>query len=197
MTALRLFGRPGSHFTRVARIFADECGVDVEFVVVADLGSVDPADYGGNPCLKVPTLQTTTASGATTSLWGTEHICRALHGRAARPPRVAWPVADNAHELLRHAMDAEVNVILGQHPHKARASLERALAWLDAHVDDVVAALPSPRELSFFEVALFCLLEHLPFRRTASLDGHLRLQAFVDARRDRPSARRTAYREIG
>lgn len=188
----RLFGRAGSHFTRVARIFADECGVDIEFVVVSDLRSVDVADYGGNPCLQVPTLQLTPA----TTLRGTENICRALHGRAATPLRIAWPDVDNASEALRFAMNAEVQLVLAPERTKPRAALLHALTWLDAHIDDVTAALP-PRDLSLFEVSLFCLIEHIAFRRTAGLPRLDRVQRVVDVVSARPSAQRTRYGNVG
>ena len=53
---MRLHGRSSSHFTRIARIFAAELELELEFVLIRDLMSADAADYGDNPALKMPTL---------------------------------------------------------------------------------------------------------------------------------------------
>ena len=99
--AIQLYGRSGSHFTRVAMMFAWELGVAVEGVVVRDLATLDPAAYGENPALKIPTLA---VGGA--RLFGTENICRRLVELAGRrgDPRVIlgdWllSTADAADEM--------------------------------------------------------------------------------------------------
>jgi hypothetical protein len=57
----------------------------------------------------------------------------------------------------------------------------------------VLAALPSARDLSLFEVTLFCLVEHIAFRDTLPLAPFPRLQSFADDFGTRPSARATRY----
>jgi len=76
---------------------------------------------------------------------------------------------------------------------KARAGLEGLLHWLDARVAGCIAALP-PHGLSVFEVSLFCLVEHLAFRPTVSLDPYPALTTFCARFGTRESARSTAYR---
>ena len=76
---------------------------------------------------------------------------------------------------------------------KARAGLEGALRWLDAHISQCIAALP-PRGLSVFEVSLFCLVEHLAFRPTVPLGPYPELTGFCARFGSRESARQTAYR---
>ena len=61
---MHLYGRSSSHFTRIARIFAAELEVDVEFNPIRDLMSADPDDYGGHPALKMPTLITDAISSS-------------------------------------------------------------------------------------------------------------------------------------
>ena len=61
-------------------------------------------------------------------------------------------------------------------------------------LDPARAKLPSPRDLSLFEVTLFCLLEHLVFRETLPLVPYPALLRFAAEFRERPSARRTTYR---
>src|SRR5688572_707511 len=109
-----LFGRSSSHFTRVARIVAAELGVAYRFHVVPNLLSTDPSDYGGNPALRLPVLQT--AEG---EWFGALNICRALERQASAAgaegrPRLVWPedldrpLTANAQELTLQAMASEV-----------------------------------------------------------------------------------------
>ena len=199
-----LIGRSSSHFTRVVRVIAAELGVLYAFQPVFDLASCDPADYGGNPAMKLPVLRL----GAET-VFGAENICRTLGERHAGAERIVWtellpgPAARNVQEMIWHAMAAQVQLVFGtQAAHlpadnlyfaKAARGLEQVLAWLDAHLDGVLAALPS-RTTSLLEVSLFCLLEHLDFRPSVGWEGHQRLQAFAAGFAQRPSARATAYR---
>lgn len=205
MVTLQLIGRSSSHFTRVARIFAHELGVAYELVVVYDMTAQDAAQFGQNPALKIPSLRV-----GTSELFGTENICRRLSELAPSPRHVVWPesmtsdVARNAHEMLWHAMAAQVQLVVGvtlgklpaEHPYfaKIRVGFEGALTWLDAHLDVVRASLPAARDLSLFEIALFCLLEHLDFRPTIPRDRYVTLGEFARAFSTRPSARDTGYR---
>ena len=203
-THLKLTGRSASHFTRVARMIAHVLAVPVEFEVIHDLMGLDPAPYGGHPALKLPTLH---VAGA--PVFGTDHICRTLAALAGRAtdPRVVLGSDDalvrNAQELVWHAMAAQVQLVVGvqiaklpaDNPFfaKAAAGLRGALAWLETHHDELEAALPTPRDVSLYEVTLFCLLEHLAFRPTVALDGLPRLRAFAAAYATRPSAIATRF----
>jgi len=205
--AVQLVGRSSSHFTRVAAIFAHELGVPVERIVVSDLTSLEPADYGGHPALKVPALRV----GASV-VFGAENIARRLAEIAGRgsDPRVVWPerlsadAARNAQELTWLAMSAQVQLIvgvgLGGLPPdnalmvKTRAGLSGALAWLDANLSEALDAMPRDRDVALLEVTLFCLVEHLEFRPTLPVDGYANLRRFAAEFAARPSARRTAYR---
>ncbi|MBU6247339.1 MAG: glutathione S-transferase family protein [Xanthomonadaceae bacterium] len=199
-----LIGRSSSHFTRVVRVIAAELGVPYAFRPVFDLASCDPADYGGNPAMKLPVLHL----GAE-AVFGAENICRTLAERHSGTGRILWteqlpgPAARNVQEMVWHAMAAQVQMVFGtQAAHlpadnlyfaKAARGLAQVLAWLDARLDDVLVALP-PRTTSLMEVSLFCLLEHLDFRPSVGWEDHRRLQAFAAGFAQRPSARATAYR---
>ena len=213
MSELVLVGRSSSHFTRVVRMFAIELGVEFTFRPLYDLTSLDVSLYGDNPALKIPVLLTETGP-----LFGAENICRELVRRAraknikAKTAKRAPGKSDvvlrgdldsrlvaNAEELTLHAMQTGVVIILGKTMGTAPAaksvrSLENTLAWLDANIDDVVAALPDGRTVSFFEVALFCLTRHLPFRSVLDVKPYKKLGAFADAYGQRSSARETEYR---
>jgi glutathione S-transferase len=199
MTELVLVGRSSSHFTRTARIFALELGVAHGFRPVLDMTTLDATAYAENPALKVPILLDEEGP-----LFGTENICRALAVRSGLRDRVvlrgdvAGRLVANAEEMILHAMSAEVVLITtGQErvpPPKVRASLENALAFLEEHVERLVAALPPDRALSFCETALYCLVTHLPFRKIMAVDGYRALQAFCAVFGERAGARATAYR---
>jgi glutathione S-transferase len=198
---LTIIGRSSSHFTRTARMFAHECGLAYRFEPVLDLMSVTPADYGHSPALRVPVLATPDGP-----LFGALNICRELVRRAAQSVRVVWPeqsgarIAMNAQELVLQGMSTEVSLIMsGPQPaagyaDKARRSLTNSLTWLEAHLPDVVRALPAERTLSFLEVSCFCFVTHLEFRQVLDISEYSSLRAFCQAYAGRKSARDTAYK---
>jgi glutathione S-transferase len=205
MTPLQIVGRRSSHFTRLTLIFAEELAVPYDLVPIHDLVALGPEVYAGNPALKLPILR---MNGSV--LFGALNICRALEERAERPARVVWPeeqrsaLSRNAQELVWHAMAAQVQIVvgtvLGKLPAenvyfaKALAGFQGALQWLDAHMTDVMSELPAPRSLSVFEASLFCLVDHLVFRETLSIEPYPALVRFRREFSERPSAQRTAYR---
>jgi len=200
-SAVTLVGRSSSHFTRTARLFALELGVAHRFQPVLDITSVDRADYADNPALKVPVLVDEQGS-----LYGTENICRELARRSGQAERVVLRgqsdvrAVANVEEMVLHAMNAEVSLIMvglqgpEREPPKVRLGLENALAFVDAELDRALAALPGERALSFVEAALFAVVTHLPFRKIMDIGAYGRLSAFREQFGARPSARATEYR---
>lgn len=202
MNPVTLVGRSSSHFTRVARLFALELGVPHTFQPVYDITSKEPATYAGNPALKVPVL--VDEQGA---LFGTENILRELVRRSGKGAKVvcrgdvATRVVANAEELLLHLMAGEVNLIMIKMagddrpvPAKLLPSVENSLAYLDEHLEPVLSELPPDRALSFFEVALFCTVTHLPFRGLVPPGEWPRLRSFCERFGERESARSTEYK---
>jgi glutathione S-transferase len=186
-------------------VFAAELGVPCELVPIYDMTALGPEVYAGNPALKLPILRT---DGGV--LFGAQNICRAIAERAGKPARVVWPedlsdeLSRNAQELVWHAMSVQVQLIMGTmvgklpadniYFAKMRAGFEGALRWLDTHLADAVRALPSPRDLSTFEVSLFCLIEHLEFRVTVPVAPYSNLMRFTREFGQKPAAQCTAYR---
>lgn len=199
-----IFGRSSSHFTRVTRIFAEELQVPYRLEVVRDLLSMNPSDYGENPALKIPALRTGEATW-----FGALNICRELSRQSQNGARIVWPedllipLLANAQELIVHAMSAEVGLIM----HKvaggdARSTDQRKLAqgllktmsWLDSHIQEVARRLPPERDVSYLEVTLFCLVEHVEFREVLKTHDYPALRSFATAFAERESAKRAAYR---
>jgi glutathione S-transferase len=201
---LQIAGRRSSHFTRLTRIFAEELGVAYEIAPIYDMTDQDPGIYANNPALKLPILRMKNAT-----VFGTENICRALAEQASPPVEVIWPeqlrsaVSRNAQELVWHCMTAQVQIVFGTlvaklpadnlYFDKARKGFEGALAWLDQNLAAALQQLPASRRLSFFEASLFCLIEHLQFRKTVPTEHYTALQNFAREFARRPAAQRTPY----
>lgn len=142
-TGVTLVGRSSSVFTRVARIFAAELAVPYAFRVVPDLLSREPADYAGNPALRLPVLETWQGAW-----FGALGICRQLQRLSTRRAAISWPedlasaLLANAQELTLQAMATEVTLIMNQlagsggskHQRKLEDSLLGSLGWLDQNI---------------------------------------------------------------
>ena len=187
----------------MARIFAHELGVAYDFRVVPDLMSASAAAYAGNPALRLPILEA--ASG---TWFGTLNICRELTRQSERTLHIVWPehlehaLLANAQEFSVQAMTTEVALVMAKlahsdpqnaHQTKQQASLLNLLAWLEANVNEALAALPAQRELSYFETTLFCLMTHLEFRQVLSVTTYPALGAFCAHFATRDSARETPF----
>lgn len=201
-----LFGRSSSHFTRVARIFAIELGVDTQLQVVGDLLSRDPEVYGGNPALKIPTLRTPRGTW-----FGALNVCRELARMSegtlltAFPEDLREPSSANAQELVLQAMATEVGLIMASltggggsgsanvSQAKAKDSLTNSLLWLETNAAAALDAQP-PRDLGFLEVTLFCLVTHLEFREVVSTEAYPFLRELSRRFGSRRSAHATVYR---
>lgn len=202
-TNLTLIGRQSSHYTRMVRIVAAELGVPLTLAPVLNLLSDDPAQFGGNPALKLPVLR-----HGDDHVYGALAICRYLETLVSGAPPIVWPeqrrepLLLNAHELLAHLMAVQVEVvfheIVEKRPpdaasRKRRQSLLNCLDWFERHLDALLAATP-PGAIDILQVGLFCLLEHLPFRNPIDLAHCPRLTAFATSFGQRDAARATPYR---
>ncbi len=201
---IEIIGRQSSHYTRQVRLLAHELAIEYALLPIHDLMNEDPAVFAGNPALKLPALRQ-----GDTVVWGSLNACRWLARQAGDGlSRVFWPeqagsaLLMNAHEVLAHAMAAQVEVvfheIVSKRPpdatlRKRRASLVQCLAWLDRHSQDIRVELPQEK-IAIFDLGLFCLLEHLPFRNPIDLSSMPRLTAFANAFGARASAQATPYR---
>lgn len=198
-----IIGRSSSHFTRITRIFAAELRVDYDFRVVRDLMSSNVEDYGGNPALRIPSMQTPRG------VWfGALNVCRELWRQSNLKPRVVWPedldvpLLANAQELVLQAMATEVSLVMAKaggggdsaHQAKLRTALVNMMAWLEENAPTFLAALPPQRDLSFLEVTLFCLVMHLEFREVLPTAPYSELTRFCQQFATRTSAGETTFR---
>jgi glutathione S-transferase len=197
---MHIVGRTGSLFTRVARIVAHELEVPVELVLIKDMTDTNPAVYAGNPALKLPILRRPSGD----VVLGTANICRVLaessSSRIVFPEHFTTDLARNLQEMTDHAMQAQVQRVFGTiiaknssenvYFAKGRAGFLGALAFLEEHVD----ARPRASALTYLDVTLFCLVEHVRFRGTVELARYPRLTAFARTFAERSSAKATEYR---
>jgi glutathione S-transferase len=204
MTAQRpvLVARSSSHFSRIARIYAAELGVECVFEPVFDIKATQASVFADNPLLRVPSLRTPEGTW-----FGSIGVCRELARRATPRGRLLWPedlssaLGANAHEVTLDALGTGVTIIMARVAgftddapllEKPFARLHGALDWLEANLDAAIASLPE-RQLSFLEVSAFCFLTHLEFRQLGSLASHPTLRAFCAAFGAKDCARTTPY----
>jgi glutathione S-transferase len=204
-SGIHLFGRRGSHFTRVAAIAAIELGIDYQFHQINDLASLSAEDYGGHPALKLPTLHVDNSL-----VFGTDNICRKLNEiSSTKTPKVIQcdEISETRHrngqELIWHAMSVQVQLYMGSRiaklPQeniyflKLQQSLLGALQWVETDLNGIISAIPSPRNVSIFEISLFCLFKHLIYRPTIKIDSLTKIARFADDFSQRRSAKMTEY----
>jgi glutathione S-transferase len=200
---LVIVGRSSSHFTRSLRVFAHELDVRYLFRTVANLTSRNAHDYGDNPALKLPVLETPDGPW-----FGAINCCRELARRAPSAPKIVWPeqandrLAANAQELVLQGMATEVSMIMQtlsrpgsmlEGDSKQRSSLENSLTWLDAHLPGVLERVAPEGVVSVLEVTAFCFVTHLEFRSVTDLGPYSALRAFCERFSRRASARATPY----
>lgn len=199
-------GRRSSHFTRLPLLLAQFLGVACRFVPVPDLKSLAAENYGGHPAMKLPVMR----DGGQLVI-GSLNICHALamHAEADSASRIVWPeqvrdhLSRNAQELVWQAMTSQVQLVMGAlcglpadnlYFVKTRIGMFASLRWLDYHLPRLIEALPRDRHTSMLEMTLFCLVEHLRFRRTLDVASLPALLQFTEAFARRAPAVATAYR---
>ncbi len=200
---LTITGRSSSHFTRVVRIFATELDIAYHFQIVPDLMSSSTEAYAGNPALRIPILHT-----ERDEWFGSLNICHELARRSSKNLVIVWPeqfdkpLLANAQELTLQAMATEVTLVMATSAKveaenkfvaKYRTGLINSVEWLDRHASQVLAELPSQRQLSFLEVSLYCLVTHLEFRKVLSMSKYDALNQFAAAFAKRQSVQSTEY----
>lgn len=179
---LQLIHTPRSHFARKVRLLLAALDLDVELIDAVNAAGTDPASFGPNPLLKVPTL-----IDHGRAVFESDHI--AMHLVRTRDPRDRFDVLTtdvdvlNARAVLNGVMALEVELILGarsgldtSQPRfaKMRGAIGRSLEWLE---DNVVMFDGPP---SFLDFHLLAMRDHVALYDVVPLD-YARLQARADA----------------
>ena len=171
MTA-RLYATPLSHFARKVRIVLSELRVPCELIYVENLLSSDPADFGGNPILRIPTF----VDG---ERWIVEsdQIVRYLVEKHDPEDRLAClsldPEQRNILSMINAAMGAEVEILLAGRSgienvediaffRRSFEVIRHCLAWLDAQAPRTWTEI----DFSVLDIALLCMWEHLAYYDT-------------------------------
>src|SRR5262245_35389732 len=163
-----LYLTPLSHFSRKCRIVMREIGLAYEESYVPNLLSADPADFGGNPILRVPVLQ----DGEHWIIESDQivrHVLEAYDRGSDRFAFFSMSIAQrNALSIVSAIMGAEVELILskrsglvdqagGLYFRRYREVIEHGLAWLER---DAAGIWPEG-EFSYLDIALVCMWDHL------------------------------------
>ena len=161
-----LYATPLSHFARKIRILLTELEVPFELKFVPDLLSKDPADFGGNPILRIPTLR-----DGERWVIESDQIARYAVERWDPEDRLCVlslePEQRNVLSILNALMGAEVELILsarsgmeGVHEipffQRYLAVMEHCLAWLENEGRRSWTA----NEFSYLDVTLIAAWEH-------------------------------------
>jgi glutathione S-transferase len=213
-----LFATPLSHFARKVRILLAELDVPFELRFVPNLLSSDPADFGGNPILRIPTL-----------LHGERWIIES--DQIVRYIVETWDPGDrlgclaldpeqrNVLSILSALMAAEVELILSARsgiegvdamPYFQRhhAVIEHCLVWLEEHgrhqwlgtddADESGAKQRRKRAFSYLDVTLVAAWEHLQHKQLGpNLERFPWLAERVALFAERPSVAPSAPRLTG
>ena len=198
--SLILYLTPLSHFSRKVRIVMEELGLACELRYVPNLLSADPADFGGNPILRVPVL----IDGDVRVVESDSIVRHLLETRDAGHDRFGFFSLDveqrNAHAFLSAVMLAEVDILLAgragldsgpEAPYFDRAHrvIHDSLAWVEANGSRIWPDLG----LSWLDIVLICAWDHLGHSRMEPDGLDLTwIRSRVARFADRPSVRATA-----
>lgn len=188
-----LYLTPLSHFSRKVRIVLRELGVACQESYVPNLLSTDPDDFGGNPIMRVPVLR----DGPHWVIESDQIVRYLLETYDRDNDRFAFfsmtAAQRNALSIVSAIMGAEVELILSKRSGLAEAAgglyfqryrdvIGHGLAWLELHG----AALWPEAELSYLDVALLCMWDHL---RHNGLRDETRPYPWIEARTRRHVSR--------
>ena len=188
-----LYLTPLSHFSRKVRIVLRELGLACDESYVPNLLSADPADFGGNPILRVPVLR----DGASWVVESDQIVRYLLETYDHGSDRFAFfsmtTAQRNALSILSAVMGADVELILSKRSGLAdRASwlyfaryrdvIEHGLAWIEGNAAMIWPAV----EFSYLDIALLCMWDHL---RHGKMLNETVSYPWIDARTLRHAAR--------
>ena len=170
---MKLIYTPRSHFARKVRILLAALRLDVELIDAGNAADSDPALFGPNPLMKVPTL----VDGERV-VFESDHIAGYLARKHDPADRFDVLTVDadalNARAVMNGVMAAEAELILAErtgidtHAHrrfdKMRQSIRHGLSWLDAN------HAVFPQEPSYLTFHMIAMWDHLAFYELVELE---------------------------
>jgi glutathione S-transferase len=188
-----LYLTPLSHFSRKVRIVMRELDLACDESFVPNLLSADPADFGGNPILRVPVLR----DGPHWVVESDQIVRYLLENYDRGNDRFAFvsmsTAQRNALSIVSAIMGADVELTLSKRSglvdhagalyfRRYREVIEHGLAWLERNG----ATVWPDMEFSYLDIALLCMWDHL--RHGRLLDEAVSYP-WIEARTSRYSAR--------
>jgi uncharacterized protein (TIGR00369 family) len=192
---MKLYGTLLSHFARKPRILLDLYSVDYEFVDIGNIVESPKENFGGNPLARVPVL-----ADGDEWLIDSDQIAEYIVSKVDPDDRyqVLHPGTPdrNVRTVLNGIMSEEVTIIVAQRTgvpierfrffDDSREAIQDGLAWLEARWTDQPA-----KELTYLEIHLACLWEHLDYLRLIPLEFP-RLKSVVERVLAHPKIRATS-----
>ncbi|MBS0458190.1 MAG: glutathione S-transferase family protein [Proteobacteria bacterium] len=178
---MQLHYTPRSHFARKVRIVLGALAIPCELVDAGNAAGSDPAQFGPNPLLKVPTLV-----DGTQVVFESDHIAAWLVRRHDPADRFNVLTTDvdalNARAAMNGIMAAEAELLLAERTgldtrahrrfDKMREAIRLGLEWLEAR-PTAVTAVPT-----YHDFHLVSLWDHFALYDVVPLDyPHLRAHA--------------------
>ncbi len=187
---MKLYYTPRSHFARKVRILLRALQLDVELIDAGNAADSDPALFGPNPMMKVPTL----VDGEQV-VFESDHIAGYLARKYDAADRFGVLTTDadvlNARAVMNGVMAAEAELILAARTgidtqahrrfDKMRGSIRNGLSWLEAHHGLF------PRKPSYLTFHAISMWDHLAYYGLVDLDHYPQLHAQVMRWADTPS----------
>ena len=178
MATRTLYLTPLSHFSRKVRVVLEEMRLECDFSYAPNLLSEDPADFGGNPILRVPVLK-----DGTNWVVESDNIVRYLldtydPGNDRFSFLHMTVPQRNALAFITAVMGAEVELTLSRRSgirpgegeayfHRYREVIHNCLQWLET---EGRSTWPDT-EFSYLDIALICMWDHLQHGRLVELQG--------------------------
>lgn len=161
---MRLYYTPRSHFARKVRILIDAFELDVELVNIQDVTQREPAAFGGNPLLTIPTFL-----DDENAIFDSDNIARHLTQRF--DPKDQFGVLsqdlaiNNFRAVCNGVMSIDVELVLAARSgldtqkhvrfQKRNEALVHGLRWLEEHASCVSSSA------SYTGFQLVCMWDHL------------------------------------
>jgi len=167
-----LYLTPLSHFSRKVRIVLRELDLVCDESYVPNLLSADPADFGGNPILRVPVLRDG-PHWVVESDQIVRYVLEAYDRGSDRFAFVSMNTAQrNALSIVSAIMGADVELILSKRSGLVEHAgalyfrrylevIEHGLAWLEQNG----AMIWPDLDFSYLDIALLCMWDHLRYNR--------------------------------